>query len=107
MKHLAAAVIGLTLLASPVLAQDNAKTIKGTLTLFEGQKFDGESYRVTKDNPNLPHDFLIGSIAVFPGEVWEVCDRPKFKGNCLTLTADETGIGKAVLKSARVIKAAE
>lgn len=104
---IAATAIGLTLLAPPALADDNAKTIKGVLTIFEGQKFDGESYRIIKDNPSLPHDFLIGSIAIYPGEVWELCDRPKYKGNCLTLSADETNIGKAVIKSVRVIKAAE
>lgn len=106
----AAVAAGITLIAAPVASiatDENAKTIEGTLTLFEGQKFDKQSYRVTKDNPSLPHDFLIGSIAVFPGEVWEVCDKPKFKGNCLTLSADEAGIGKAVIKSVRAIKVKE
>lgn len=103
MRHvtLAAAILA----AAPVAAQDNAKTIEGTLTIFEGQNFDKRSYRVAKDSPALPHDFLVGSIAVFPGEAWELCDRPKYKGNCLTLSADETGIGKAVIKSVRAIKA--
>lgn len=102
----AAAAAGLTLFTAPVVAEDNAKTIKGVLTLYEGQTFDRDSYRVLKDNPNLDHDFLVGSIAVYPGEVWEVCDKPKYKGNCLTISADETNIGKALLKSVRVIKAA-
>lgn len=103
--RLAAVAAGLTLLASPLAAQDKSKTIEGTLTLFEGQKFDGDSYRVEKDDPALQHDFLVGSIAVHPGEVWELCDKPKFKGNCLTLSANETGIGKAMIKSVRVVKA--
>ena len=106
----AAAAAGITLLAAPLTAsagEKEAKTIEGTLTLFEGQKFDKQSYRVTKDNPALPHDFLVGSIAVFPGEIWELCDKPKYKGNCLTVSADETGIGKAVLKSVRAIKVKE
>ncbi|WP_260582628.1 beta/gamma crystallin family protein [Sphingopyxis sp. PET50] len=102
---LAAAAAGLTLVATPLAAQGEAKTIEGTLTVFEGQKFDKRSYRVTKDDPDLSHDFLIGSIAVFPGEVWELCDKPKYKGNCLTVSADEAGIGKAVIKSVRAIKA--
>lgn len=104
---LAAVAAGLTLFAAPVAAQDNAKTIKGVMTIFEGQKFDRQSYRVMKDNPSLPHDFLIGSIAVYPGDVWEACDKPKYKGNCLTLSADETDIGKALIKSVRVVKSAE
>ena len=98
------AAAGLTLLAAPLAAQDNSKTIEGTLTIFEGQKFDRESYRIDKDNPSLPHDFLVGSIAIYPGEIWEVCDKPKYKGNCLTLSANEVGIGKAVIKSVRAIK---
>ncbi|OHC98540.1 MAG: hypothetical protein A2885_16870 [Sphingopyxis sp. RIFCSPHIGHO2_01_FULL_65_24] len=103
--RLAAVAVGLTLLASPLAAQDKSKTVEGTLTLFEGQKFDGASYRLEKDEPSLQHDFLVGSIAVYPGETWELCDKPKFKGNCLTVSANETGIGKAMIKSARVIKA--
>jgi len=103
--RLAAVAVGLTLLASPLAAQDKSKTIEGTLTLFEGQKFDGDSYRLEKDEPSLQHDFLVGSIAVYPGETWELCDKPKFKGNCLAVSANETGIGKAMIKSARVIKA--
>lgn len=102
--RLAAAAAGLTMLAGPLAAQDSAKTIEGTLTIFEGQKFDRESYRIDKDNPSLPHDFLVGSIAVFPGEIWELCDKPKYKGNCLTVSANEPGIGKAVIKSVRAIK---
>ena len=101
---LAAAAAGLTLVATPLAAQGEAKTIKGTLTVFEGQKFDKRSYRVMKEDPDLPHDFLIGSIAVYPGEVWELCDKPKYKGNCLTLSADEAGIGKALIKSIRPVK---
>ena len=46
---------------------------------------------------------MIGSIAVHPGDQWELCDKPKYKGNCLTLTADEADIGKAVIKSARLL----
>lgn len=103
--RLAAVAVGLTLLASPLAAQDKSKTVEGTLTLFEGQKFDGDSYRLEKDEPSLQQDFLVGSIAVYPGETWELCDKPKFKGNCLTVSANETGIGKAMIKSACVIKA--
>lgn len=102
--RLAAVAVGLTLLASPLAAQDKSETIEGTLTLYEGQKFDRESYRIDHDIPSLQHDFLVGSIAVHPGEVWELCDKPRYKGNCLTLSANEVGIGKAVIKSVRAIK---
>ena len=47
MKHFAAAFAVLAFLSSPVAADENAKTLKGTLTLFKGQKFDGESYRLS------------------------------------------------------------
>ncbi|APZ97188.1 hypothetical protein BWQ93_00780 [Sphingopyxis sp. QXT-31] len=90
------------MLASPLAAQDKSKTIEGTLTLFEGQKFDGDYYRLEKDEPSLQHAFLVGSIAVYPGEVWDLCDKPKLKGNCLTISANETGIGKAMIRLARV-----
>lgn len=103
--RVAAAVAVMTVMAAPAAADEKSKTIAGVLTLFEGQQFDRQSYRVTKDNPSVPHDFLVGSIAVYPGEVWEVCDKPKFKGNCLTVSSNETQIGRAVIKSVRVIKA--
>lgn len=105
--RLAAATSVLLALAAPAAADEKAKTIEGVLTLFEGQQFDRQYYRVTKDNPSMPHDFLVGSIAVYPGEVWEVCDKPKFKGNCLTISSNETQIGKAVIKSVRAVKAAD
>ncbi|MBU0823250.1 MAG: beta/gamma crystallin family protein [Alphaproteobacteria bacterium] len=104
MAAAAAAVMTPTMSAA---AQEKAKTIEGVLTLFEGQQFDRQSYRVTKDNPSVPHDFLVGSIAVYPGEVWEVCDKTKFRGNCLTISSDESQIGKALIKSVRAIKVAQ
>lgn len=103
-RTLLLAAAGVAVFSVPVAAEERAKTIEGVLTLFEGQEFDRQSYRVDKDNPALPHDFLIGSIAVYPGEVWEVCDRRKYKGNCITVTQDEEAIGKAVIKSVRAIK---
>lgn len=102
----AAAVLAMAL-TGPVLAEDQAKTIEGVLTLYEGQKFDRRNYRVDKDAPRMAHDFLVGSIAVYPGEVWEVCDKPKFQGNCIVVTEDQEGIGRAVIVSIRAIKVAK
>ena len=97
------AASALTVQAGAADDKPKARTIKGTLILFEGQKFGGSSEDITKDRPSLALDFTIGSIAVHPGDQWELCDKPKYKGNCLTLTADEADIGKAVIKSARLL----
>jgi hypothetical protein len=78
-------------------------TTKGILTLYSGQKFQGDYVEVKKMRVTMTTDFSIGSIAVYEGDKWEVCEGEKFKGYCEIITANKTDLGKVTVRSARQI----
>ena len=58
----------------------------GQMLLFERANYNGDQYVVDKDNGYISTDWNVGSIAIYPGEKWQICNRFKYKGDCLTLT---------------------
>ena len=108
MFRLAALLSVVMMAATPALAAEKratgVMTDKGKLTLYEGQKFEGDTIEVLKDMPSLSYDQTIGSIAVYPGEKWELCEQARYKGVCNIFTGNETKLGRIVIRSARVIK---
>jgi Beta/Gamma crystallin len=103
------AIAAVTLLpAALVSAQGTtatkAKTEAGTLRLFKGQTFGGEMYDIDRARPSLQLEMTVGSVAVHPGEKWEVCDKPRFKGNCNVIDADMANMGSVAIQSVRPIK---
>jgi hypothetical protein len=111
MKYLAIIAAAAMLSVAPASAEGTAatksKTEAGMLRLFKGQAFTGEMYDVDRARPSLQMDMKVGSIAVHPGEKWEVCDKPRFKGNCNILEADMANMGAVTIGSARPVKAPE
>jgi hypothetical protein len=81
-----------------------AKVEAETMRLYKGQNFTGESYVVEGLRSSLQLEMTVGSIAIFPGEKWEVCDKPRFKGSCNIVDSDMSGLGTVVIQSARPIK---
>jgi hypothetical protein len=81
-------------------------TEKGVVTLYEGQKFEGETVEIKKDMPSISYDITIGSIGIYPGEKWELCEQTRYRGVCNVMTANETKLGKIVIRSARMVKPA-
>lgn len=81
-----------------------SRTEASTMRLYKGQKFTGESYTVDRARPSLQLEMPVGSIAIFPGEKWEVCEKPRFKGSCNIIDSDMTDLGAAAIQSARPIK---
>lgn len=106
MKFLAAATIVGLLSAVPACAQDapTPKAEKGTMRLFKGQSFTGAVHVAKDERPMLLLEHTVGSIAVYPGEKWEVCDKPRFKGNCNIVDADMANMGTVAIQSARPVK---
>jgi hypothetical protein len=101
--------LAVALLLAAAVPADAAKrggemTEKGVLTLYEGQKFEGESIEINKDMPSISYDFTIGSIGIFPGEKWELCEQTRYRGTCNIMTANEMSLGKVKIQSARMIK---
>ncbi len=77
------------------------KAMPGRLALYEGQKFEGDRYDVEGERPSVSTNFMIGSIAVAPGEKWEVCEKAKFKEPCMMIDAETTELGRITIRSAR------
>ena len=105
-KMVGAACLGLAtlgLFAASVQADPVKKSPakKGLLILYNGQKFQGDYIEIKKMRTSIGEDMLVGSIAVFPGEPWEICEGERFKGACRVVTADETGLGSVRAMSAR------
>jgi hypothetical protein len=97
---------GLSVVATAVPASANttatkSRAKKGLLILFNGQKYQGDYLEIKKMRTSMGEDMLVGSIAVFPGEAWEICEGARFKGPCRVVTADESGLGALKIMSVR------
>lgn len=106
MNFLVAFAVLAILTPAPGRAQDTPKpkTEKGTMRLFKGQSFAGEAYVVDSARSSLMLEMTVGSIAVYPGEKWEVCDKPRFKGSCNVVDTDMANMGTVAIQSARPVK---
>lgn len=106
MKTLAAVILIATFPVALVSAQTppKAKTEQGTMRLFKGQSFTGESYVVESARSSLMLEMTVGSIAVYPGDKWEVCEKPRFKGSCNMVDTDMANLGNVAIQSARPVK---
>jgi hypothetical protein len=102
---LALSAFGLASIGAPAIAakKNGAMTNKGVLTFYNGQKFQGDFLEVKKARITMSTDFTIGSIAVFAGDKWEICDGERFKGYCEIVTENKTDMGKIMIRSARPV----
>jgi hypothetical protein len=85
-------------------AKKGAMTDKGTLTLYEGQKYDGEFEEVIKTLPSLNMMRTVGSVGVFPGEKWELCEGLRYKPPCNIFSDSVGDLGRITIRSVRQIK---
>lgn len=102
----AVALVGLSAAGVSAFANDGAKKSpakKGLLILYNGQKFQGDFVELKKARTSMGEEMPVGSIAVYPGQPWEICEQPRFKGTCRVVTADETGLGGVMVRSARPV----
>jgi hypothetical protein len=76
---------------------------KGLLILYNGQKFQGDILEIKKMRTSIGEDMPVGSIAVFPGEAWEICEGARFKAPCRIVTGDETALGGVMIRSVRPV----
>jgi hypothetical protein len=63
------------------------------LILFDNTGFSGSSRTIDRDAPAI---FAFGNRAEslqVMGGTWEICDRPKFAGRCITVTGDMQDLG--------------
>mgnify|MGYP002779058557 FL=1 len=100
---LAALPLSLATAQTPAKPKADVKTMR----LYKGQNFTGEMYVVEGTRSSLMLEMNVGSIAVYPGEKWEVCDKPRFKGTCTIVDADMNNMGEVAIQSARAVKPAK
>ena len=76
----------------------------GEIALFAGNSFDRDVYEAKGARTSISLDFEVQSIAVYPGEKWEVCAGQRFKEPCMIIDKDTTGLGGVDVQSARPVK---
>lgn len=67
------------------------------IVFYDAVNFRGRSLMIDDDRPSLAASNNLGSIRVAAGE-WQVCDRPRFYGNCVIVTDDVRDVSRLGLR---------
>ena len=59
---------------------------EGELILFEHPDYAGDDYTTVQNQPFIQTDWNVGSIAVHSGEKWQICNKPRYGGDCITVS---------------------
>jgi hypothetical protein len=66
------------------------------ITVFEDRNFRGDTATYQSNVSSLPSRFnnRISSVRVGNGEQWQVCDQPNYRGQCVTISGEESDLGR-------------
>ena len=111
-SYVRAALLAAFIVAAPAMAKEKSErgspAIKGEMVIYEMTGFNGDYYRIQQDRTTIQTEWPIRSIAIHPGDKWEVCARPRYR-DCIELSQslpDASAIGvKDQIGSARIVKA--
>lgn len=67
------------------------------IVFYDAVNFRGRTLMVDDDRPSLGSSNSMGSIRVGAGE-WQICDRPRFYGNCVTIADDVRDVSRLGLR---------
>jgi hypothetical protein len=87
--------------AAPAVAMQaarNAPTEAGRITLYEAKNYSGDSYEIDSERRTLRTGWNTNSVAIHPGDRWQLCNRARFQEPCITLDrsiADMSALGAA------------
>lgn len=87
--------------AAPAVAMQSAPrtgTEQGRITFYQDKNFGGDSYMVDEERRSLRTGWNVFSVAIHPGDRWQICNRPRFQEPCITLDrsiADLEALGAA------------
>lgn len=105
-----AAILAAVILAVPAVAKEKpaaSPAIEGELVIYEMTGFNGDYYRIQQDRTTVQTEWPIKSIAMHPGDKWEICARPRFR-DCIELAQslpDASAVGiQDQIGSARLVK---
>lgn len=82
-------------LSTEIMGQDERMMGGGPgITVFEDRNFRGDAATYQTNVSNLPSRFnnRISSIRVGPGEQWQVCDQSNYRGQCVTISGEESDL---------------
>lgn len=98
MKRLTIALAGAVLAAAPALAEDHQpaargsgqaaaqpRTNAGQMGLYQEPRYGGDDLTFASPRTVLAVDWPIRSILIHPGERWQICERARFRGECMIL----------------------
>ncbi len=63
----------------PKQATAGPHTIKGELTLFQFNNYNGDNFVVDGTSRVVKTDWPIKSLSIHPGDKWEICARSHFR----------------------------
>lgn len=60
-------------------------TVHGELKLFQEVNYNGEAWDIDSASPTVHTDWNIRSVAIHPGDRWQICARSRFRDPCIVL----------------------
>ena len=95
MKRLTIAAVVTALAAMPLAAQQGGQgkskqagtphTVAGEMILYQDKHYNGEDWVIDGPSSTVRTDWNIRSIAVHPGDRWQICARSRFRTPCIVL----------------------
>jgi hypothetical protein len=82
------AVMALTCAVPAIATQSGAPraaTEQGRITFYENKNYSGGSYMVDEERRSLRTGWNVNSVAIHPGDRWQLCNRTRFQEPCITL----------------------
>jgi hypothetical protein len=70
---------------APEPSPGTSPAMPGIMILYEQTGFNGDSYEIDRDRPYVQTKWNIRSIAIHPGEKWQICNKPRYQGDCIVL----------------------
>ena len=61
------------------------RTTQGELIVFQGVNYNGDDWTFESPSSTVHTDWPIRSIAVHPGDSWQICGRARFRDPCIVL----------------------
>ena len=66
-------------------APPSPQTRAGELTLYEMANYNGATWSIDSASSRVRTDWNIRSLAIHPGDRWQICARPRFQSPCIVL----------------------
>jgi len=61
------------------------RTVHGELMLYDQLNYNGDNVTLDSSSPTVHTDWNIRSLAIHPGDSWQICARSRFRDPCIVL----------------------